>query len=109
MSIMIHIISIVSSAINNFSKLQKAERTIRSFNFFISIVVLIQLIFYLSSVLLLCLQNQVNGDETKQFCFKSKAFIDRNIFSCYQLIPSINDVFVAEAFKMKPNTGKSSV
>ena len=52
--------------------------------FFISIVVLIQLIFYLSSVLLVCLQNQVNGDETKQFCFKSKAFIDRNIFSCYQ-------------------------
>ena len=109
MSIMIHIISIVSSAINNFSKLQKAERTIRSFNFFISIVVLIQLIFYLSPVLLVCLQNQVIGDETKQFCFKSKAFIDRNRFSCHQLIPSINDVFVAEAFKMKPNIGKSSV
>ena len=41
--------------------------------------------------------------------FQIEAFIDRKIFSCYQLIPSINDVFVAEAIKMKPNIGKSSV
>ena len=77
---------------------------------FFSTVVLIQLIFNsLSvSVLLVCLQNQVYGDKTAIF-FKSKAFIDRKIFSCYQLIPSINDVFVAEAFKMKPNIGKSSI
>ena len=45
----------------------------------------------------------------KAIFFKQKAIIDRNIFSCYQLIPSISDVFVAEAFKMKPNIGKSSV
>ena len=43
------------------------------------------------------------------FVFKSKAIIYRNMFSCCQLIPSISDVFVAEAFKMKPNIGKSSV
>ena len=68
---------------------------------FFSTVVLIQLIFNsLSvSVLLVCLQNQVYGDKTAIF-FKSKAFIDRKIFSCYQLIPSINEVFVAEASMM---------
>ena len=58
---------------------------------------------------MVCLQNQVYGDETKHLFFKSKAFMDRNIISCYELIPSISDVFVAEAFKMKPNIGKSSV
>ena len=45
----------------------------------------------------------------KAIFFKSKAFIDRNIISCYPLIPSNNDVFVAEAFKMKPNIEKISV
>ena len=55
------------------------------------------------------LQNQVYGDELKQFFFKSKALIDRITISCYQLIPSNNDVFVAEAFKMKTNIGKSSI
>ena len=45
----------------------------------------------------------------KAIFFKSKALIDRITISCYQLIPSNNDVFVAEAFKMKPNIGKSSI
>ena len=73
-------------------------------------MVLIQLIFYSLSVLLVCLQNQVYGSATNQFFFvKSKSIIDRNIFSCYQLIPSSSDVFVVEGFQTKPNIGKSSV
>ena len=47
--------------------------------------------------------------QNKAIFFKSKAFIGRNIISSYPLIPRNNDVFVAEAFKMKPNIGKSSV
>ena len=81
---------------------------ISSLNFF-SIVVLTQLIFYSLSVVLVCLQNQVYGDATKQFFFKSKAINYRNIFSCYQLIPSISDAFVAEGFKLKANIGNRSV
>ena len=52
---------------------------------------------------------RIRYTETKQrkIFFKSKAFIDRNLISCYQLNPSITDVF-AEPFKMKPNIGKSS-
>ena len=61
------------------------------------------------SVLLVCLQNQVYGDATKQFFVKSKAINYRNIFLCYQLIPSISDVFVAEGFKLKANIENSSV
>ena len=72
-------------------------------------MVLIQLIFYSLSVVLVCLQNQVYGDATKQFFFKSKAIIYRNIFSCYQLIASISDIFVAEGFKLKANKGNSNV
>ena len=45
----------------------------------------------------------------KAIFFKSKAIIYRNLFSCYQLIPSIKDVFVAEGFKLKAYIGNSSV
>ena len=48
------------------------------------------------------------GRRNKAFFFKSKVFIDRNIISCYPLIPS-NNVFVAEGFKLKANIGNSSV
>ena len=66
-------------------------------------------IFFIVSIIGMFTESGIRRRKQSIFFVKSKSINDRNIFSCFEFIPSIKDVFVAEAFKMKPNIGKSSV
>ena len=83
---------------------------IRSFNFFYfdSGIDSIDILFIVS-IIGMFTESGIRKRNKSIFFVKSKSIIDRNIFSCYQLIPSSSDVFVVEGFQTKPNIGKSSV